>query len=255
MLVARWLGRAHRPRTEIVLAAGLYLVYEAGRASVADSVDLARHDARLVIDAEKSIHLFWERGIQDAVPDLAMEVLSAAYMTFHLAITVLLLIWLYRRHCAWFPLARTALIGATALALVVHITFPTAPPRLIGLTEDAVTDTANINLNSRVLGVFYNPIAAMPSMHFGYALLIGVLVFKLARSRLVRLVGLAYPPLVLFVIVATGNHFILDAAAGGAVMVTGWLWAAAVVCPRAHASLVREPSGERARRPRTARAY
>lgn len=65
--------------------------------------------------------------------------------------------------------------------------------------------------------------AAVPSLHFGYALLVGVAVAALARRRLARAAGALYPALMLFVIVATGNHFLLDAAAGGLVMVAGWL--------------------------------
>jgi membrane-associated phospholipid phosphatase len=93
----------------------------------------------------------------------------------------------------------------------------------VGFTIDTVVDRTRINLNSELLGVLYNPIAAMPSMHFGYALLVGFMLAKLSESRLMRILGLLYVPLVLFVIVSTGNHFILDAAAGAAVMGAGWL--------------------------------
>lgn len=254
--VAAWLRSAHRPATEIALAVVLYLVYEGGRALVAHSFDRARHDAALVIGAERSMHVFWEPAIQRAVLPLhaLMDLLSGAYMTLHLAATALLLIWLYRRHQALYPVVRTALIVATALALVVHIAFPTAPPRLVGVAQDSVTN-AHINLNSHILGVFYNPIAAMPSMHFGYALLIGLTLFKLSRRRSIRWLGLLYPLLLGFVIVATGNHFILDAAAGAVVMLAGWLVAAAVVCNGRAASctgrlgLTRRPSRHRTPHP------
>lgn len=96
----------------------------------------------------------------------------------------------------------------------------------MGLTRDTVTGTTHVNLNSHLLGELYNPIAAMPSMHFGYALLIGVMTARLVRSLAVRLLGVAYPLFVGFVIVATGNHYVLDAAAGAAVMLAGWLAAA-----------------------------
>ena len=63
----------------------------------------------------------------------------------------------------------------------------------------------------------------MPSLHFGYALLVGAAVFALARRRWVRLLGAAYPAFMLFTIVATGNHFFFDAAAGGLVVVASFL--------------------------------
>jgi hypothetical protein len=227
----RWLRTAHSARTEIVVAGALYLVYEGGRGLVAHQIGLARHHAELVIGAERSLHLLWEQGIQRVVVSVPvlMTALGAAYMTLHIGATVLMLVWLYRRRRDVFPFARTALIAATALALIVHIAFPTAPPRLIGLTADAVTDRTHVNLNSHILGALYNPIAAMPSLHFGYALLIGLTLAKFARSILSRVLGLVYPGLVLFVIVATGNHFILDAVAGGVVMIAG-IAAAVAVC-------------------------
>ena len=62
----------------------------------------------------------------------------------------------------------------------------------------------------------------MPSLHFGYALIVGVAVAWLARRRWVRVLGAMYPAFMLFDIVATGNHFWFDATAGGAVVVAGW---------------------------------
>jgi hypothetical protein len=226
-----WLGRAHSPKVEIAGALGLYALYELGRGLVSDRFELARRHAEDVIGLERSVHLLWEQEIQDAVLRLPglVDLLGAAYLSLHLGATALLFVWLYRKHRNVFPVARTALIVATALALVVHVIFPTAPPRLVGFTLDTVVDRTRININSELLGVVYNPIAAMPSMHFGYALLVGFMLTKLSRSRVMRIVGLLYVPLVLFVIVSTGNHFILDAAAGAAVMAAGWLVATAMV--------------------------
>src|SRR4029453_7157225 len=107
-------------------------------------------------------------------------------------------------------LVRNTLVVATGLALATYVIFPVAPPRLAGLgLVDTVTHSAKVNLSSDLLGNLYNPFAAVPSLHFGYALLVGVTVAVLARRRWVRWVGAAYPPFMLFTIVATGNHFIL----------------------------------------------
>ncbi|MBA3842500.1 MAG: phosphatase PAP2 family protein [Actinobacteria bacterium] len=70
-----------------------------------------------------------------------------------------------------------------------------------------------------VASAFYNPYAAVPSMHIGFSLLVGVTIVLLAERRLVRIAGALYPLFVLFVIVATGNHFFLDAAAGALVAI------------------------------------
>jgi PAP2 superfamily len=116
---------------------------------------------------------------------------------------------------------------ATGLSLVAYTVFPAAPPRLAGLGfVDTVTAHTHVNLSSDLLGSLYNPFAAVPSMHFGYALLVGIVLATTASNRSVRLVGALYPPFMLFDIVATGNHFVFDAAAGGLVTVVS-LWAAA----------------------------
>src|SRR5919198_1221288 len=112
--------------------------------------------------------------------------------------------------------AHTDRIVSTAVALIVYVLFPVAPPRLAGLGfGDTVTDGAHVNLSSDMLGSLYNPFAAVPSLHFGYALLVGVAVGMLAGRRWVRAVGWAYPAVMLLTIVATGNHFFFDAVAGG----------------------------------------
>ena len=116
------------------------------------------------------------------------------------------------------------LVTSSAFALVLYAAYPTAPPRLAGLgIADTVTDHAGINLNSELLGQLYNPIAAVPSLHFGYALIVGVTVALLAPHVVVRALGAVYPLVMLFVIIATGNHFWIDAAVGGLVVAVAWL--------------------------------
>ena len=118
---------------------------------------------------------------------------------------------------------RTTLVVATALALVGYLTYPAAPPRLAGLGfTDTVTKSAGVNLSSDLLGALYNPLAAVPSLHFGYSLLVGVGLAVLARRRWVKVAGALYPAAMLYIIVATGNHFFVDAVLGGAVVVAGW---------------------------------
>ncbi len=98
-----------------------------------------------------------------------------------------------------------------------------APPRLTELGfADTVTNGIGLNLSSELLGALYNPLAAVPSLHFGYSLLVGVGVYALAQRRWVRLLGVTYPLFMLYTIVATGNHFVLDAVAGAVVVAAAW---------------------------------
>ena len=161
-------------------------------------------------------------------------------MSMHFGVTALAVRWVYRERRQAFPIVRTTLIASTALALVGYVVYPAAPPRLAGLGfSDTVTKHTGLNLSSDLLGSFYNPVAAVPSLHFGYALIVGVVVFKLARRRWVRLLGAVYPAFMLFDIVATGNHFWFDAAAGGAVVAAGWWIARALVRPNQSSARLR----------------
>ena len=78
-------------------------------------------------------------------------------------------------------------------------------------------------MSSDLLGALYNPFAAVPSLHFGYALIVGVALATIAERRRSRILGALYPAAMLLIIVATGNHFFVDAALGGLAVVIGWL--------------------------------
>ena len=226
------IARRNDVAVEALVVLGLYAAYQMSRGFANGSASLALDHARKVVRLEEHLQLFHERTLQDAVMRLPgmIDAFGFAYMSLHLVGTVAVLMWLYTCRPDWFPLLRTALAIASALALSIYFLYPTAPPRLAGIgIVDTVTTVNDIDLRSRLLGAFYNPFAAIPSMHFGYALLLGVTVAWLSRPLPVRLAALAYPSFVLLVIVGTGNHFILDAIAGAAVSAVG-LAGAWVVC-------------------------
>ena len=93
-----------------------------------------------------------------------------------------------------------------------------------------------MNLSSDLLGGLYNPFAAVPSLHFGYALLVGVTVALLAKGRVGRAIGWSYPAVMLLVIVATGNHFFLDAAGGALTIGIGYIAASWIDSPAKRSS-------------------
>jgi PAP2 superfamily protein len=232
MNLASPLFRPHRAAVELTLLGVLYAAYEAARGAADASLTVAREHTADIVSLERSLHVFAERSVQDwahGIPFLA-TFLGLAYMSLHLGATGLVVRWVYRNRPDAFPLVRTTLVASTALALVGYILYPAAPPRLAGLGfSDTVTSHTGLNLSSDLLGSFYNPIAAVPSMHFGYALIVGVALATLARRRWVRVAGALYPPFMLFDIVATANHFWFDAAAGGITVVAAWWIASALV--------------------------
>ena len=227
-------ARPHRGLVEIATLTALYGLYEVIRGFGDASLAVARAHTDDVVALERGLHVFGERAVQEwaeRVPALP-GLLGGAYMALHLGGTAAALVWVHRAHRERFPLVRTTLIAATAISLVVYVLYPVAPPRLAGLGfADTVTRNAHVNLSSDLLGSLYNPFAAVPSLHFGYALLVGAALAAFARPRWLRVAGAAYPALMLFVIVATGNHFVFDAAAGGAVTVAGWALARLLVEP------------------------
>jgi hypothetical protein len=216
----------HRGLVEGATLVALYGVYELIRGGGSATLAAARSHTDKIVDLERHLHVFGERGLQHAahaVPGLP-SVLGVAYMALHFGLTIGFLVWLYRRRREHFAFVRNTLIVATGIGLAIYVLYPAAPPRLAGLGfVDTVTNGAHLNLSSNVLGSVYNPYAAVPSLHFGYSLIVGVAVAAYARRRVVRIAGALYPAVMLIVIVATGNHFFFDAAAGAIVVGIGYL--------------------------------
>jgi hypothetical protein len=219
------LARPHRALAELAALAGLYGLYEALRGTGGTDFVLARAHTEKIVALERAVGIFHERDIQHWAQGLPLMpmLLGTAYMSMHGLVTAGVVRWVYRNRPDAFPLVRTTLVIGTAIALVIYVLYPAAPPRLAELGfADTVSSGAHLYLCAVVLGCFYNALAAVPSLHFGYALLSGVAVAVLAERRWVRVLGALYPAFMLFDIVATGNHFLFDAAAGGLVVVFGW---------------------------------
>jgi len=215
----------HRGSIEVATLVALYAVYEIVRGQGHTTVAAAQAHTDWIVALERRFHIFGERAVQhaaDAVPG-APTLLGIAYIALHFVGTTAFLVWLYRRHRERFALVRNTLIGATGIALTLYVVFPVAPPRLAALGfVDTVSHSARVNLSSDMLGSLYNPFAAVPSLHFGYALLVGLTIASIARRPLMRALALTYPLVMLFVIVATGNHFFFDAAAGALTIGAGY---------------------------------
>jgi hypothetical protein len=227
-------SRRHGGLREVAGIAVLYGLYEVFRGLADGSFAGALRHTSDIVALERELGVFIEREVQQwasGVPGLP-ALLGLAYVTLHFAATAWTLVWVHRAHRCRFALVRTTLVAATAVSLVVYVAYPAAPPRLADLGfADTVSSGTGLDLSSDLLGSFYNPIAAVPSMHFGYALIVGVAVARLARTRTMRIAGALYAPFILFVIVATGNHFLFDAVAGGLVVLASWMAARRLTAP------------------------
>jgi PAP2 superfamily len=231
-MVRSWLSKPQTGARELAGLALLYGLYELVRGVGGEDYRAAFANTADIVALEQRLGVFFEQGIQRAAEsvELLPALLGLAYVTLHFAGTAVALVWVHRRHGEHFPLVRTTLIVSTALALIGYVLYPAAPPRLADLGfSDTVSSATGLNLSSDLLGSLYNPIAAVPSLHFGYALIVGGALAALARHDWVRVIGALYPVAMLAIIVATGNHFFLDAVAGGLVVVLGWIMARSLV--------------------------
>ena len=238
--IRRLADRPYPGRIEIAALAVLYGAYEVVRGFGGEDWAAARAHTADIVAVERRLSVFVERDIQELVNSVAgaPALLGFLYVALHFAGTAAVLIWVHRRRPHAFPFLRTTLIVSTALALVGYVLYPAAPPRLANMGfSDTVTTHTGLDLSSDLLGSLYNPIAAVPSLHFGYALIVGVALAQLASSRWLRRLGALYPALMLLIIVGTGNHFFLDAAAGGLVVAAGWLVASRLRAPAVEAAL------------------
>jgi PAP2 superfamily len=211
-----WLSTRHSLRIEAIVVLAFYALYEASRALVAGEEQIAIRHAHSVVALEQSLHVFVEHDIQraaHAIPGL-LGAFGVAYLTLHLAVTGGYLLWLHQRRPSQFAVVRSTLLIASGFALVGYLLFPTAPPRLAGIGIADTVSNRHIDLSDGLISSLYNPVAAIPSMHFGYALVVGVSLLHCGEHAVLRVAGALYPLVVILVIVATGNHFLLDAAAG-----------------------------------------
>lgn len=208
---------------QIGMFAAVYVGYQIVRGLVDGREAIAQLNAERIVDAERALGTLFEPGLQDAVISNAMWLVDFAnfmYLNSHFVVTSAFLLWLYFRRNEHFYFVRNMFMVAMVLALAGYALFPTAPPRLLAENVgfvDTIDLYTGLPQDSGTAGALVNMYAAVPSMHIGFALMISVPGVALASHRLARAWWSAYPLLVFFVIVTTGNHYWLDAAAGAAV--------------------------------------
>ncbi|MGW7238371.1 phosphatase PAP2 family protein [Streptomyces sp. NPDC054804] len=208
---------------ELLLVAGLFLVYKSGRQLATGHTAEALHNAHRIWDLERTLHLPSEIDVQSALlhGDTLVHLANTYYATVHFPATLAFLVWLYLKRPAHYVWARRVLAVVTAAALVLPFTFPLAPPRMLAAT--GLVDTGRV-YGPSVYGPpasdhLSNQFAAMPSLHFGWALMVAIGLIAATRSQW-RLLWLLHPAITLLVIVGTANHYWLDAIVATAMLGT-----------------------------------
>jgi hypothetical protein len=200
-----------------------FLAYFAVRGITQGSYVTAVDHARAIVDLEKRLGFYWEPWLQRQMIDHPPLVTFAnwIYMWGHWPVIAAVAIWLVIWRPTTFRLFRNAFFVSGAIGVVIFVLYPVAPPRLASV---GLADTITLHSDSyRVLQppAFVNQYAAVPSLHFGWDLLIGIAVWREVRWWVLRVLAVAVPTLMLWAIVVTANHFIFDAAAGAAVALLG----------------------------------
>jgi membrane-associated phospholipid phosphatase len=172
---------------------------------------------------EDTLGVAVEGSVQDALDGgVVAWVLSNVYLAAQLVVLPGSLLFLYRRAPAVYQRLRDTVLATWMIAVPIYALFPVAPPRLAdGGMSDTVSSQAAVELTGRST-LFYNELAAVPSLHCGFAVAVGIALAAAARRRSRKLLALLWGPLVCLTVVATANHYVFDIAAGLVVSVAGY---------------------------------
>lgn len=220
---ARYIGRA---LVEIAIIATLYFAYRFGRLIGLGREDVAQAHAGLVRHTERDLRLPSEATIQGAVSHIPgiYEIANRYYVTLHFPVMVAFLLWgFFARPRPEYLWARNLLIVQTSLALLIHIAFPLAPPRMF--PQWGFVDTMAVfgpNAYGGASASVANQYAAMPSLHIGWAVLIALVVVRTA-PRPIAAIGVVHAVLTVFVVVITANHWLLDGIVASGLLGVGLL--------------------------------
>ncbi|AWB93682.1 phosphatase PAP2 family protein [Aeromicrobium chenweiae] len=215
---------------EVALLAALWVTYSLSRLVAADDLVVARARAADVLHVESLLHLdieSWLNGALAPITEIAVP-MSFWYATLHYVVTPAVLVFLFVRHRAEYPRARNAIVIGSAIGLLAYLVLPTAPPRLMpgGHYLDALAMTSSHGWwggdasAPAGLGHITNELAAMPSLHVGWTVWVAWALWRHTRLG-GRVLACLYVAGTTFVVVATGNHWVLDAVAGAVVVAAG----------------------------------
>ncbi|WP_369258491.1 bifunctional glycosyltransferase 87/phosphatase PAP2 family protein [Streptomyces sp. R35] len=187
----------------------------------------AEHHGEQILAIERFLHIDIEHWANHAVVKVGFlrDFFDFYYESFHFVVPLTVLGVLYVRRPGDYRWARSALGFATLFALVGFWLYPLAPPRLLpGLgvidTVHGVQDFSKPDYGT--LTALTNQYAAMPSLHFGWSLWCGLVIAILAPKWWMKALGLLHPLFTVSAIVATGNHWVLDAVGGAVVVSAGF---------------------------------
>ena len=210
---------------ELAIFALAYVVYFGVRAVTEGTAGAAMQHAVDLIRLERTLGIAWEHAIQEMVvgSELLLDAANAVYIVGHWPVIIVAGVLLFRHRRTQYYRLRNACLLSGLVGLVIFALFPVAPPRLTDLPlVDTVTRGAE-GYRQIVPRTLVNQYAAMPSFHAGWNVLLGIVVFRATRNRLLRALAVAGPAAMVLAVVATANHFVIDVVAGVAIVLAGLL--------------------------------
>lgn len=219
--------RVRRGAVEIAILLILFAAYYVTRGLAAGKESVAFAHARDVMSLERHVGIFREMSVQGwlMTEPRVIHFLNFVYAYTHMAVLILVGIWMFIRHGKSYPRYRNVFLGLLGAGLLIYITYPLAPPRFFPYSGfvDTLALYSGFNYDQPSLAALYNPFAAMPSLHCAFALYCGIALVRLGRSVIHWILGIFYPLLMVTAVVGTGNHYILDAIAGFTLTILAYL--------------------------------
>jgi PAP2 superfamily len=215
---------SRRARIQIGLFLIAYAVYTIARFFTIGDLADATANAHWIVDLQNAVGVGVEASVQNALDgSWVMWVLNRLYLAAQLGVIPAVLIFLYNRSWKIYATLRNTILATWLISVPVYGLFPVAPPRLSGIgIEDTITSQTSMSLTSNFSTSFFNELAAVPSLHVGFAVAVGFALFAVLKNPVLKWAALLWGPIVGLAVVATGNHFFFDAVAGLAAAAAGY---------------------------------
>ncbi|MDH3227927.1 MAG: phosphatase PAP2 family protein [Thermoleophilia bacterium] len=234
---------------QIVLITFAFFFYFGVRGATEGNEATAFTNAERLTDLQERLGIMWEPGLQGLIADhqSLITLSNWVYIWGHWPVIGVVAIWLFSRHRDGFFLLRNAIFISGAIGLIFFLTIPVAPPRLVeGLNViDTVTEQSR-SYRALQPPALVNQYAAFPSLHFGFNMLMGIVLFRHARHISVKVFAVALPTAMAVAVVLTANHFVLDVVGGTIVALVG-LWIAIRLRDSGRGDRIRAAIGPRLR--------
>jgi hypothetical protein len=220
-----WRVSARIGLLELAVVVISFLIYFAIRGMVVGRAGEAMVRGFNVISLEQDLGIYRELTMQSWIIDhyWLIKAMNWIYFWGHMPLIVVFAVWLYIWHRPTYILVRNAFLASGAIGVIIYWAFPVAPPRLIPFAGfvDTMAVFDRVGYNAQETKAFVNEYAAIPSLHFGWSMLLGLAIFWVTKNPVLKVFGLVWPVAMFFAVVMTGNHFIVDTILGAIVSFAG----------------------------------